>query len=511
MRYFLLCSITVLAFESQFIFVRASDRQLLNAIFELEPTDAALMPSETLVKECSEILSRRNKEKPEAVAKALYYRASGLLALRKLKDAKADLDELCSIKPEDAEARILRASVLLSLQSVDEAEIDAKQAIKLDPKRVRGYVLVANIYAIKGNTDETSKWIAKALNIDKDCPEAIFLQGYVSLSNKEYAKCLDDLNRFLQLRTYLGPAPDAPYWIRGMALLALDRNQESLDSFQMAKVLNPASANATWGLYMACSNLGKPHLALVLAEELARLAPNEPRSHLSRAKAYAKLAKKQNALEAIDKALGLFTTPNAQTLSEIGSIHVILEDYTEALQSFNQALDMDKNHFQTIAAMSDVMATCPDAKVRNGPQALILALQAHEKAKNVDNQKQKTAILLAQAYAECGEFNKAVEFAKQAIEIAPPDSKQKMEFQEKLMLFEKNIPYRAKSKPGENKPKQKEDQEKGIAPSKIGKGGSDVRHRSETFHRSPCGVQKVSPRQKGWVSGPAGRGHNGSA
>ena len=129
---------------------------------------------------------------------------------------------------------------------------------------------------------------------------------------------------------------------------------------------------------------------------------------------------------------------------EIGKANGNLGRHNSAIEFFDKGLQMDPDHFQSLIEKAHLLATCPEEKLRNGAQALKLATRAYENKNTRDWQKWQPAMVLAEAHAESGNFKEAVRFAKEALGRAGPDFGRRDEFLEKLSLFQKNMPYRAK-------------------------------------------------------------------
>jgi hypothetical protein len=51
-------------------------------------------------------------------------------------------------------------------------------------------------------------------------------------------------------------------------------------------------------------------------------------------------------------------------------------------------------------------------------------------------------MILAEAYAECGEFSTAVEWAKTALKLAGPSFAGRGDYERQLKLFQQKLPYR---------------------------------------------------------------------
>ena len=111
-------------------------------------------------------------------------------------------------------------------------------------------------------------------------------------------------------------------------------------------------------------------------------------------------------------------------LSGHGQVH---QDCQQALHWFEQALA--REHPGADANIVWLLATCPDAAVRDGSRALRMATdiaygQGRTTANNLDN--------LAAAYAELGDYRSAWEVQQDAINMTPADSPLLKEFEAHL-------------------------------------------------------------------------------
>lgn len=98
----------------------------------------------------------------------------------------------------------------------------------------------------------------------------------------------------------------------------------------------------------------------------------------------------------------------ARILSEQGKL-------AEAIAEYQTALRIDPDHLFALNNLAWLLATAPDAKLRNGPEAVEYATRACQLT------HYKTTIYvgtLAAAYAEAGRFNDAIKTAEQAIALA---------------------------------------------------------------------------------------------
>jgi len=95
----------------------------------------------------------------------------------------------------------------------------------------------------------------------------------------------------------------------------------------------------------------------------------------------------------------------------------MLREYENAISHFKKAIEIASGDAQIYWVLSDlasIYATCTNDELRNGPESLRLADKA---CKLTEYKDSFSLIVLAEAYAECGNFQKAVECQAQAIAL----------------------------------------------------------------------------------------------
>jgi len=112
-------------------------------------------------------------------------------------------------------------------------------------------------------------------------------------------------------------------------------------------------------------------------------------------------------------------------------------EYGKNIADQEKALVIDPKNYRAYSNLAAVYAACPDAKFRDGKKALENANKANQLTGGKDG---LVLDILAAAYAESGDFDKAQEFAGKAIDLAP--EKDKQEVQTHLELYKQGRPYR---------------------------------------------------------------------
>lgn len=122
-----------------------------------------------------------------------------------------------------------------------------------------------------------------------------------------------------------------------------------------------------------------------------------------------------------------------------GWSHLESRKYSSAKADFQAALRLSKKPPQAEPheAMAFLLATCPDDRVRDGEEAVKQARIACDLTKSRNWVCLNT---LGAAYAEKGDFDSAAQFAKKALEFAPPESRP--EIVSRMALYHEKHTYR---------------------------------------------------------------------
>jgi tetratricopeptide (TPR) repeat protein len=154
---------------------------------------------------------------------------------------------------------------------------------------------------------------------------------------------------------------------------------EAEEHFQAALKLKPASADVQQAYAGALLEQGKVAEALPHLREAVRL---EPRIELC--------------------------------LRLAGLLHAA-GNFSEAAEQYRSILKREPDSVEALNNLAWMLATCPDAGVRNGTNAVQLAEQA---CRLTGDKKAGMVGTLAAAYAEAGRFQEAVNTAAKAADLA---------------------------------------------------------------------------------------------
>ncbi len=113
------------------------------------------------------------------------------------------------------------------------------------------------------------------------------------------------------------------------------------------------------------------------------------------------------------------------------------KEYEKALVDFERAIRIDPTDVGALNDGAWLMATCPDAKLRDGGKAVVSATAACQLSKWNDSEHIAT---LAAACAEATDFAAAVKWQLRAIELLA-DETEKDEHQLRLELYRAKKPF----------------------------------------------------------------------
>src|SRR5262249_12139796 len=114
-------------------------------------------------------------------------------------------------------------------------------------------------------------------------------------------------------------------------------------------------------------------------------------------------------------------------------------EYYKAINDFNRAIKVDPKYGRAHVALAWLYATCPDKKFRDGK----LAVESASRGCQLTMWKEPAKLaVLAAAYAESGDFKKAVRWQEEANDRYL-DSEDRAQGRGRLALYKQKKPFRA--------------------------------------------------------------------
>lgn len=187
------------------------------------------------------------------------------------------------------------------------------------------------------------------------------------------------------------------------------------------------------------TKLRSPDAAIAALDEAIRLSPRYTAALFYRGQA--RTARSEFDLAIQDYNVSIEVSPRySPAFDARGSAWAHKGDFERAAADFEAALRVSQNGYSRAKNnFAWLLATAPDSKFRNGKRAVMLAVEACESTRwqiagYVDT--------LAAAFAEAGNFAKAIEMEKRALEIGISNDAQRKKADARLELYRQGKPFR---------------------------------------------------------------------
>ncbi|MGD0746001.1 MAG: tetratricopeptide repeat protein [Verrucomicrobiota bacterium] len=242
-------------------------------------------------------------------------------------------------------------------------------------------------------------------------------------------------------RTTIARNPDC--WMAhdnlGVELGEQGKLAEAMQHFELALQLKPDYADAYCNLGVVLARQGKLVEAIQHYERALQLKPNYAEAHNGLGNALAGQGRWDEAIPHYERALQL-KPDNAVAHYNLGCAALLKGAVDAAIAQFQKALQINPDYAEARNNLAWLLATCPQASLRNGNQAVALAQRANQLT---GDGNPVVLCTLAAAYAEAGRFPEAVETAQRALQLAGTQSNPALAdaLRSQLKLYQAGIPF----------------------------------------------------------------------
>ena len=240
------------------------------------------------------------------------------------------------------------------------------------------------------------------------------------------------------------PNSSMAYINLGIALAQKGSVDEAITQFQKAIEINPDYAEACYYLGNALIQKGSVDEAITHYQKALQIKPDYAEAHNNLGKTLLKKGRVDEAIVHYQKALQI-KPDYAKAHYNLGNALLEKGGMAEAITHFQKALQIKPDFPEAQNDLAWVLATSPQASLRNGNQAVELAQQANQLAGGKNPIILRT---LAAAYAEAGRFGDALRSAQKAMELARAAGRPDLagQLNGELKLYEAGLPFHRESK-----------------------------------------------------------------
>jgi tetratricopeptide (TPR) repeat protein len=214
---------------------------------------------------------------------------------------------------------------------------------------------------------------------------------------------------------------------------------EAIVHYQRALTINPNFAEAHNNMGDAFLQQGRMDEAIAQLQRALAINPNYTEARYNLGNAFRRQGKENEAIAQFQKALAI-NPEFAEAHYNLGNAFLQQGHVDEAIGHFQKALDIKPDYVEARNNLAYVLATCPQASLRNGFKAVGLAERANQLA---GGKNPVILATLAAAYAEAGRFPEAIETAQRALRLAEAQSNTTLAgaLQSQLKLYQAGIPF----------------------------------------------------------------------
>ncbi len=214
---------------------------------------------------------------------------------------------------------------------------------------------------------------------------------------------------------------------------------EAISHYQKALQIDPNFAEGHCNLGIVLQEKGRVDEAISQYQDALRIKPDYEVAHYNLASALLQKGRVDEAIAQFQNVLQI-NPDNAAAYYNLASALLQRGNVTEAIAHFRQAMQIEPADPWANNKLAWLLATCPQASLRNGNEAVELAARADQLAGG-----ENPVILhtLAAAFAETGRFAEAVETAQRALHLAEAQSNTKLagQLQSELKLYQAGKPF----------------------------------------------------------------------
>jgi tetratricopeptide (TPR) repeat protein len=291
-------------------------------------------------------------------------------------EAISQFQEVLQVKPDDQKDRNNLGTALAQAGRMDEAIIQFQKAVQINPEQALVQKNLGIALLRRGRADEAILAFQKTLEIAPDLAEA-----RINLGNALVEKGRVD-EGIIQYQRVLLARPDYAevHNNLGNALLQKGKLDEAISQFQHALQINPDYAHAQANLGSALLQKGRMDEGIAHLQKALQLKPDDEKTRLDLGKA----------------------------LLQEGAV-------AQAIPQYQKALELKPADPEIQDDLAWILATAPEASLRDGGKAVELARQANQETGGENPVILRT---LAAACAQAGQFPEAVEAAQHALRLA---------------------------------------------------------------------------------------------
>ena len=374
------------------------------------------------------ILVGRNDENPDDLtfAAACFDRGVAHYVLKRDEMALKDLGDAIRLDPGFPLSYAFRGRIHLRNQQWDAAINDFDSAIRLNPDDAALWMARGEARAAKQEWITACDDFREAIRLDQRLIRAFAHRGAAWQAMQEWEEAIADYEQVTH---------GSPFYVHAPK----DRVPPAKPAAATTTAATPGS-NTNAKVVNIFDIVNKPSTGIFSIETdttpdgLTTIFNNQPATTL---------IQKATETPAVQPANNQTPNPGSIAGSDVeldplylkafqcrAECHEAMHEWTKTITDYQRLIELVPAESLAYRRIAWLKATCSAADVRNGDEAVNFATQARERSKRSDPEN---LVVLAAAYAEAGEFEKAVDYQSQACDLVVLSSV--MEFETRRQHF----------------------------------------------------------------------------
>jgi tetratricopeptide (TPR) repeat protein/serine/threonine protein kinase len=288
--------------------------------------------------------------------------------------AVSDLTRAIDLDPKLAVAWHNRGNSYYDLDQPARAVPDLTRAIDLDPNVAATWTGRGLAYSKLGEPAKAIADCTQAINLDANDAHNWYNRGVVYDEQGQPAKAFTDFTRAIEL----DPKYALAWYNRGVVSNKLGQTPKAIADYTQAIAVDPKSAPTWTNRGLAYFQLGQAEKAIADLSRAIALDPKHVSAWAGRGAVYHELGQMDKAVPDLTRAIDLGPNDSQLVVLYLLRAHANhrLGHFEKARTDYQMALRRAPTHAAAHNALAWLLATCPDAKVRDPDQAVASARKA---------------------------------------------------------------------------------------------------------------------------------------
>ena len=327
---------------------------------------------------------------------------------------------------------------LRSQKSHKQAQKLLSKILETRPKNSEALMELGIIAGEQGDLDRAIQLLKQSAAATPQPPARVLFNLGTALKRKGI---LDQAESMFLAATKANPGLAAAHEQLGLLYAASKRYPLAVKSFEMAAELQPKNLQHRFNQLTAMIQQGLLDESLNLLETIVAQHPAHPKVDLYLGEVYEKQGRPDLAIDALRRIVDR-EPGGAKLWFRIAQLEERITNWQGALQAYRSILKLAPEDPIISSRVAWILSTAPDETLRNGETAVPIAEKA---AKSTNHTNPLVLDALAAAYAETGNFARAIEVASLGLKLVVADNNTSFakKIESRIERYRKHQPYRS--------------------------------------------------------------------